>query len=219
MELLLLLLFLLAIVCLPFLLLLGLYYACLFGVLYVLSWIFDRPDSSSDNPSYNPSRSTQKNYGSTTTVISAIQNNDIKSLRYLLKYGGANPNQCDEDGLPAVMLATMLKRMDALQVLLHAGADSNIKNQTGETLIMLAARKGWVGALQILIEAGADLDVQNEEGQAAIFLAVMEHQVEAVRVLIEAGADINVMTPKGETPLDVAKDPEIIRFLEAAGGF
>ena len=215
MELLLLPLLLLAIWYLPYLLV-GLFFA---GLGHALRWIAAPPDDPSYDPPYDPSRSTQKHYGSTTTVISTIRENDIKSLRYLLKYGRADPNQCDEDGLPAVMLATMLKRMDALQVLLHAGADSNIKNQTGETLIMLAARKGWVGALQILIEAGADLDVQNEEGQAAIFLAVMEHQVEAVRVLIEAGADINVMTPKGETPLDVAKDPEIIRFLEVAGGF
>ena len=226
MEVILGLLFLFVMICLPFLLLLGLYYACLFGVLGFLSWIFDPPKKPES--SYDP-----RKYESTWTVRDAIRYGYITSLRDSLK-NGADPNQCDEDGVPAVLYAAIWNRLDSLRVLLDAGADVNIKNQAGKTpLLMLVARehsvvmllarvaqpKGGVPALQLLIEAGADLDARNEAGQTALFLAVMKEHTEAVRVLIEAGADINAMTPEGETPLDAAKRPDIVRLLETAGGF
>lgn len=211
MELILGLLFLFAMICLPFLLLLGVYYACLFGVLGVLSLIFDRPKKP--EPSYDP-----RKYESTLTVVDAIQYDWITSLRDLLK-DGANPNQHDEAGETPVMLATRKGRTEALQMLIETGANLDTQNKKGQTAVMLAARKGRVEALQMLIEAGADLDARNTAGQTALFLAVMKEHVESVRILIEAGTDINAMTPKGETSLDVAKKPEIVRLLKAAGGF
>ena len=176
MELILALLFLFAIVCLPLLLLLGVYYACLFGVLGVVSWIFDSPKKP--EPSYDPPE-----YASTWTVIDEIRCGDIKCLRFLLK-DGENPNQCDETGETALMLAARKGWVEALQLLIEAGADLDAQNEAGQTALFLAVMKEHPEAVRVLIEAGADINAMTPNGKTPLDMAT---EPEIIRFLEAAG--------------------------------
>ena len=107
---------------------------------------------------------------------------------------------------------------------LWAGAEVNARDRRRNTPLHFAASATddplIVAALLIvaLLEAGAELEARNLLGRTPLHSAAANSDYPAiVGALVEAGAAVNATDRRGRTPLDLARDPETIALLRAAG--
>ena len=89
-----------------------------------------------------------------TALLAASENENLKILSLLLKVG-ADVNAKDNNGVTALMVAT-LNNAEAVSLLLEAGADVNAKTEWGMTALMIAASLNKTPEiLSLLLNAGA----------------------------------------------------------------
>ncbi len=82
----------------------------------------------------------------------------------MLITAGADVNAADENGVTAMMRATLYERdRDNLILLLDVGADVNAVDADGATALHIAAERNPENVL-LLLEAGADGTIRNDEG-------------------------------------------------------
>ena len=89
-------------------------------------------------------------------------------------------------GLTALLLASLNRRLDVLQALLARGADVNAKdNGSGLTALMSASAKGYLDVVQTLIAKGADVNAKDNSGLTALMVT---RSAKIRAVLVGAGA-------------------------------
>lgn len=133
--------------------------------------------------------------------------------------GGGNPNECDTQGCPAVILAAREMKEDIVKRLLDAGADSDAKEIGDRTALMVAAEGGSNNAMSALINAGADLQLTDSQGRTALMIAAHAGRLESVELLIRKGANLALKDLDGRTALDLAtlaKRAETVNLLRKA---
>jgi ankyrin repeat protein len=114
--------------------------------------------------------------GNTEAVTSALKN-------------GMSANQKDENGFPALFVASFNGQVETMKALLDAGADVNLRNPQGVTPLM-AACGPYPKAVRLLLENGADVNAtDNIEDFTALMYAATEGLSPVVDILLEAGAD------------------------------
>ena len=92
----------------------------------------------------------------------------------LLLNSGADPDQCNEQGVTALLL--MAQRhietyYDSFELLLQHGADPNRNHpKTGDTALTMCARCPSVRVFKLLLEHGADVTHTNYRGESALDL-------------------------------------------------
>ena len=85
-----------------------------------------------------------------------------ESLRAkLLLGGGADISTQDNDGLTALMRASLRGRTDTVAMLVEAGADINATDNNGRTALMWAETDD---VAKVLLEHGADIDLVDNDG-------------------------------------------------------
>jgi ankyrin repeat protein len=161
----------------------------------------------------------------------AIRNNDLASLRSLVKTSDANIK--DQRESTPLMYAAAYGSLDAMKLLLDAGADVNAKNafeatallwcasdlakvrlllekgasvnarsKLGRTALMIAAaHDGNSGTVKFLIEKGADVSARDQAKNSALIEAADANDTDSVRVLLAQGADRDAMNSFGDTAL------------------
>ncbi len=98
-------------------------------------------------------------------------------------------------------------------LLLEAGADIESQNARGFTAIHFAAWNGSVKVMRILLDWNADMQACTETQETALHLAARKNHYDTVALLVERGASIQSVNKQGLTPLQCAKDKEIVMFL------
>ena len=83
--------------------------------------------------------------------------------------------------------------------------------------MMLAAADGYTDIVRELISLGADVNAKTVNDWTALIYATKNGHIDTVEVLLLAGADVNAQNAFGNTALSLAKNPEIIKLLCAAG--
>jgi ankyrin repeat protein len=119
-----------------------------------------------------------RDYGRVTPLMRAVQENNMKKVRKLIKKG-ANVNA-------------------------HTGDETVV---TQKTALMMAAEKGLTEIMNLLIDAGADVNAidgweQPHAGKPVMRYAVDSGSLPAVQLLIDARANLNEFT---ECPINHAK--------------
>ncbi|KGO76175.1 hypothetical protein PITC_092000 [Penicillium italicum] len=150
-------------------------------------------------------------------VESAVQENNMEALQWLVSEGGANPNDRTEQGHTAVTTAIRMNRPEMLEWLLANGADPNLRGkdwpicmatQSPSMLRLvlpkitdISAHKGVMEKavhanqlenIKLLIAAGASVEWKNGGVFSPLTTALREYHWDVVRYLLhEAGADPN----------------------------
>jgi len=81
--------------------------------------------------------------------------------------------------------------------------------------LLKAARDGHTDMVRTLLNRITDINIQDaERGETPLHLAVCNGHTEIVRLLLEAGANLNKTDIAGQTPLDAARQEDILKLLK-----
>ena len=133
----------------------------------------------------------------------AIRNNDMLSLRGLLKAAGVNTK--DQRGSTPLMYAAAFGSLDAIKVLLSAGADINAKNAFDATALLWSAND--LAKVRLLVSNGADVNARSKQGRTPLLVAASQDGAsEIVKFLLDKGADVSARDGAGSTALVAATE-------------
>lgn len=131
----------------------------------------------------------------------AIRNDDLSSLRALLKTSDVNLKDGRET--TPLMYAAAFGSLDAMKLLLAAGADVNAKNAFSATALLWCAHD--LAKVRLLIDKGADVNVHSKQGMTPLVIAALDDgAVDVVKLLIEKGANPSEPGAFNMTPLGAA---------------
>jgi ankyrin repeat protein len=133
---------------------------------------------------------------------------------------GADPNERDEGGTPALIHAASARSSTMVALLLAAGADPHAELEDRTQAIHLAARFGVAASLRALLSAGVSVEALDDQECTPLWNAAAEGNLETVEFLLDAGARVDARDIDGRTPLHPASHsdrPAILRALCAAG--
>lgn len=146
-------------------------------------------------------------------VECAVQFNNSEALHWLVRQGGANPNDRNSLGHTALTTAIRENRPEMLDWLLRHGADPNLRGQ--DWPIYMATRSSDL--LRLLLPAITDL----ASHKGVMEKAVQANQLENVKLLLAAGASVEWKNGGVFSPLTTAlreRHSAIVHFLLDEGG-
>jgi ankyrin repeat protein len=127
----------------------------------------------------------------------------IDAVVLLLHYGAVvNGWDASREGDPLLM-AVLMKHIEAVRLLLAAGANPNIRDDEGMSPLRFCADKGLLEMARLLLHCGAGKTIDEgggSTGMNALGFAATRLDVEMVRLLLAHGAnpqarDLDRMTP------------------------
>jgi len=150
--------------------------------------------------SQNEDEEQEDEDNSETSLISAAEEGDIKTVKMLLENGADIEAKNNED-YTALIYAARDGHTDMVKLLVTKGADIEAKNDRGVTPLFVAAINGQLDSVKILIEAGANIHVKNRAGKTAQMRAEEQGHTEVVEYLKKyAAGQGSIDSPtKGET--------------------
>ena len=118
----------------------------------------------------------------------AIRNNDLASLRSLIKTSDVNTK--DQRESTPLMYAAAYGSIDAMKLLLGAGAAVNSKNAFDATALMWCAND--LAKVDLLVEKGTDVNARSKQGRTPLLIAAAHSgNFEVVKFLVEHGASLS----------------------------
>ncbi|WP_353281388.1 ankyrin repeat domain-containing protein [Wolbachia endosymbiont (group B) of Horisme vitalbata] len=122
----------------------------------------------------------------------------------------ADVNAKDSLNSTALHYAAFYGRKEIVEFLISKEADVNAKDSLNSTALHYAALYDHTKITKALFRIEADFDVDEP-----LFLhnAAKNGQVDIVNALIKAGADVNAVDKYGKTPLDYAKNQDVVKAL------
>lgn len=147
----------------------------------------------------------------------AAADGDVDALVAMLEKTGMEQFPIDnsnDDGLTALMKASMYGHSKAVKSLLDHDADVEMHDQRGRTALMLASLNGEVSVIRELLAYGArpagagelaNRTGASDDGRTALMLAAASGHAEAVSLLLEADAPFRDVDTSGMSALDLAK--------------
>ena len=163
-----------------------------------------------------------------TPLFIAAAEGDREMCKLLLEVGKADADVKDSAGKPLQFVSgTSLHQAaeggdaDLVRLLLKLGkADANVKDKEhGKTPLHHAAERGHTEIAKLLLEADAGVDASRRDkyGETPLHYAAQEGHSETVELLLETGkAAVDVVNKQGKTPLDRAKEADVLRLLMQA---
>jgi hypothetical protein len=175
------------------------------GIVSGVFWIIDQVSGKRDNE---------------PPLIQAVGVGDLKKAQKLISKG-ANVNQTDDVGFPALSIAAGRRDEKMTKLLLEAGADVNARSATlNDTALARAAQDSNGETVRILLAAGAHVDDRDGAGWTPLFNAALKGDLEIVEALLSAGAEVNARSSKGWTALKEAHmqgHDDVAQRLRSAG--
>jgi ankyrin repeat protein len=147
----------------------------------------------------------------------AIRNNDLSTLRTLLKTSDVNLK--DQKETTPLMYAAAFGSLDAMKILVDAGADVNAKNALAVSPLLWCA--GDLEKVGLLVSKGADVNARSKQGQTPLLIAASHDGAsEIVKLLLDKGADVSARGFLNSTTLlsaTYANDTAIVKLLLQKG--
>lgn len=150
-------------------------------------------------------------------VCQAIRNNDLTSLRRLVRAHGVKVK--DFRGNSPLMVSAASGSLECMRFLLSQGADPNAANLASATPLMWSV--GDIAKTRMLLSKGARVDVKSKMGLTPLQAAVLcDRSPEVVKLLIQHGANVNACDSGKTSTLEAAAatgNPEVVRTLVENG--
>lgn len=129
------------------------------------------------------------NFAPPTPLIGAVLANNPAQVKQLLA-SGANPNEGQFFGAPALHWALRHHNADIVQALITAGADLKATDAGGSTALMWAAYNEAPDSslVPMLLKLGADPHTKNKKGETALTWAVNRGYTPIAQALRASGA-------------------------------
>jgi len=116
------------------------------------------------------------------------------------------------------------RQSQTIFVLAKHGADLDARDKGGITPLHRAVRARSPSAVRTLLKLGATVDARSEKGSTPLHLATqstgaggtansLAEQLEIIQLLLAHGANPKAKDSRGKTPIDWAKQEEILRVL------
>lgn len=137
-------------------------------------------------------------------LYTAAEQGDTAIVRRLLNEG-ADPNERNQNGWTALMIAAANQHPETVKMLLEQGASPNIINLFGRSALMYAALYGNTILVEQLIQFGAEVDLNESGDPNALGRAASEGRLDVVEILLQSGADPSVQGRDGRMALDYAQ--------------
>jgi uncharacterized protein len=159
-------------------------------------------------------------FSPTFEFLKALKKDDYAGIKSNLMQG-ANVNAKDDDGRPAIIIATDMGEPAVVKFLLEQSAHVDETNKaTGETALMRAAEAGDKISTGVLLYYKANVNEQDKHGETPLIKASRAGHREIVKILLDSGADVNLQDYTGQTALDHVQNTRqkaIERMLTDAG--
>jgi ankyrin repeat protein len=131
----------------------------------------------------------------------AVRNDDLATLRALVKDNGANVK--DARGQTPLMFAAAFGSLEAMKLLISSGADAKAESEAGVTALHWCT--GDVAKVRLLLDLGAEVNKASRLGRTPMLVAAGTYgTLDTVKLLLQKGADVNVTDSDGFTPLNAA---------------
>ena len=116
-------------------------------------------------------------------LFHAIINNDVLSVKKLIKDKNIDIESVDNVGRSALGFSCALKNKTIAKILIDAGADVNATDDKGITPLMVAVIVKDADMVKMLLEAGAKTDLKNNINKTALDIAEFNKQEEIISLL------------------------------------
>jgi thiosulfate/3-mercaptopyruvate sulfurtransferase len=118
-----------------------------------------------------------------------------------------------DQGMSALMQASLQGDLSLVDYLLSRGADPNHINDDGHHALWFACVNGNLQLVANLIEAGADLNNRNVNGVTCAIYAASTGKLAVLKQLIACGANLTIRTEDGYNALDSASTLAVLKYL------
>jgi ankyrin repeat protein len=148
-----------------------------------------------------------------TVLMIALREKSLKVFELLLKHPDIKLETHATNGDTALMIASFLGDLSAVNQLVAAGARVD---QPGWTALHYASAAGHVELMSLLLKKGGLINAQSPNKTTPLMMAVSSGKKEAVQVLLGGGADASLINEMGLSALDFSiqlEQKEIERLL------
>ena len=156
----------------------------------------------------------------TPPLIQAVRDNNIQSVRALLKRR-ADVNAPQGDGATALHWAAHVDSVPIAELLIRAGARVSAANDNGFTPLHLACTNRSPQMVERLLAAGASANAASLNGETVLMTCTRAGEPKAVKALLMRGADVNARErAHDQTPLMWAasqRHSDAVQLLIEAG--
>uniref|UniRef100_A0A8C3SXY6 Mitochondrial disaggregase n=1 Tax=Chelydra serpentina TaxID=8475 RepID=A0A8C3SXY6_CHESE len=151
-------------------------------------------------------------------LLEAARINNLSEVDRLL-LEGTSVNARHKLGWTALMVAAINRNSSVVKILLAAGADPNLGDEFNS--VYETAKEKGLHSLEVLVTREDDFNnrLNNRasfKGCAALHYAVLADDYVTVKLLLDGGASPLQRNEMGHTPLDYARDGEVMKLLKAS---
>ncbi|XP_028913893.1 LOW QUALITY PROTEIN: caseinolytic peptidase B protein homolog [Ornithorhynchus anatinus] len=151
-----------------------------------------------------------------TALLEAARTNNVQEVSRLLSEG-TDVNVRHKLGWTALMVAAISRNYSVVKVLLAAGADPNLGDEFSS--VYKTAKEQGIHSLEVLVTREDDFNnrLNNRasfRGCTALHYAVLADDYRTVKELLEGGANPLQRNEMGHTPLDYAREGEVMKLLK-----
>lgn len=149
----------------------------------------------------------------TGELVKAADDGDLERIRILLK-DGTLPDDEDEKGRTALLVAVGSNRMDIAKLLLDSGASVSGTKKLPTSPLHVAVAQGNVEMARLLLASGADPNAQGET-ITPMMLGASQAKLELVELLLEGGGNPTQTDGNGASSFHIAASRGEPRVLQA----
>ncbi|XP_063162096.1 mitochondrial disaggregase isoform X1 [Candoia aspera] len=152
------------------------------------------------------------------SLLEAVRLNSIPEVERLLQEG-VSVNTQHKLGWTALMVAAINRNSSVVKLLLAGGADPNLGDEFSS--VYQTAKEKGIHSLEVLVTREDDFNnrLNNRasfKGCTALHYGVLADDYTTVKLLLEGGANPLQRNEMGHTPLDYAREGEVMKLLKAS---